>query len=99
MKPMTIIYIRWKDAIHSMSEHPIAELGALAELHEIGFLIKETPDSIVIGTECQDAATNVRMWLTVPKVNIVEIKRTTLDRAFPKPRAKKIKPPQTELAK
>jgi hypothetical protein len=90
---MTIIYLKWRDAIHSMNEHAITELGGLAELHEIGFLIKETPDSIVIGTECQDAATNVRMWLTVPKVNIVEIKRTTLARAFPKPRARKIKPP------
>jgi hypothetical protein len=89
MKTMTIIYVKWKDAVHSMDEHAIVELGALAELEEIGFLIKETPESIVIGTENQDGALHVRMWLTIPRVNIVEQKRTTLARAFPKPRVKK----------
>lgn len=93
---MTLIYLKWRDAIHSMNEHPIVELGALAELHEIGFLIKESAESITIGTESQDAATSVRMWITVPKVNIIEIKRTTLARAFPKPRVKKARKPESQ---
>ncbi len=87
---MTIVYIKWRDAMHSTSQHAVTSLGGLAELHEIGFLIKESDESITIGTEAEDGATvEARMWLTVPKVNIVEMKRTTLAKAFPKPRAKK----------
>lgn len=79
---MTIVYIRWRDACHSMSQSPIKDLGELAELMEIGFLLRETEESITIGTESQDGATEARMWLTVPRVNIIEMRKTTLARAF-----------------
>lgn len=89
-----VAYIKWRDASHSMSEHAIADLGGLAELEEIGFLIKETEDTITLATETQDEALSVRFWLTIPKVNIVEQHRTTIDKAFrlTKPRPRKQKP-------
>ena len=87
LPPLKIVYIRWKDAMHSMNQHPVSELGELAILHEIGFLLKETPDTIVIGTESeQTQSLEARMWLTIPRANIVEIRSTTLSRAFPAPR-------------
>lgn len=86
---MTLVYIRWKDAQNSNSPFAISTLGELAELHECGFLLTESPDTITIGTEMQDGATEARFWLTIPKVNIVEERRTTLSKAFPKPRVKK----------
>ena len=89
---MTIVYIRWRDACHSMSQYAIKDLGELSELHEIGFLLKETSESVTIGTESQDGATEARMWLTIPRQNIIEMKITTLDKAFAvrKPRTKKV---------
>ena len=79
---MTLIYIRWRDAVNSNATHAIASLGELAELHEVGFLLKESDETITIGTEAQDGATEARFWLTIPKANVVEIRRTTLQRAF-----------------
>lgn len=82
-----------------MSEHAISELGELAELHEVGFLLKESDESITIGTErAKSDDVSARMWLTVPKVNIVEIRRTTLAKAFPAPRPKRAQKPKTPPA-
>ncbi len=93
MNKETIIYVKWKDAQNSNSNHAIASLGDLAELHEVGFLIKETPETIVVGTESADGATEVRFWLTIAKNSIIEERRTTLGKAFPKPRKPKETPP------
>lgn len=90
-----IAWIKWGDACHSMAEHAIADLGDLAVLDEVGFVIKESADTITLATESQDEALSVRFWLTIPKANIIEIKRTTLEKAFktPKPRPRKPKSP------
>jgi hypothetical protein len=90
---MTIIWIKWHDAVNSNATHSIASLGDLAELHEVGFLLAESAETITIGTESQAGQqVEARFWLTIPKKNIVEIRRSTLARAFPKPRPKKAKP-------
>lgn len=89
---MTIVYIKWRDAVNSNATHSIASLGDLAELHEVGFLLKESEETITIGTEAHDGAVEARFWLTIPKHNIVEIRRSTLARAFPVKRAKKSQP-------
>lgn len=96
----TLVYVRWRDAVHSMDEHEISGLGDLVELHEVGFLLKETPETVTLSIEIQKDATSTRMWLTVPKVNIVEIRHATLDKAFPDPKAGKRKPgrPRKSLA-
>lgn len=80
---MTIVYIRWRDAVNSNATHAIASLGDLAELHEVGFLLKETEETVTIGTESEEGALEARFWLTIPKANIVEQRRTTVEKAFP----------------
>jgi hypothetical protein len=80
---MTIVYIRWRDACHSSKEYPIKDIGALSELHEVGFLITENEEAVTIGTESEDGATEARNWITIPRAGIVEIRRTTVEKAFP----------------
>lgn len=86
---MTLIYVRWRDAVNSNSQHAISSLGDLAELHEVGFLLKESDDTLTLGTESPGDGLEARFWLTIPKMNIVEMRRTTLAKAFPKPRVKR----------
>jgi hypothetical protein len=95
---MTIVYIRWRDAVNSNATHSIASLGELAELHEVGFLLKETDETITIGTEAQEGAVEARFWLTIPKANIVEQRRTTLGKAFPvrRERRKRVEAPESK---
>lgn len=85
---MTICYVRWRDACHDMGECAIKDLGDLAELHEVGWLLSENEETVTLGIEHMEGATAARMWLTIPRVNIVELRKTTLARAFPKPRNK-----------
>jgi hypothetical protein len=88
---MTLIYVRWRDAVNSNAPHAICTLGELAELHEVGFLLKESGATITLGTESQEGAVEARFWLTIPKQNIVEIRRSTLAEAFPVKRARRIR--------
>src|ERR1700722_9317320 len=88
---MTLIYIRWRDAVNSNATHAISSLGDLAELHEVGFLLKESAETITIGTEAQEGALEARFWLTIPRANIVEQRLSTLKRAFPLKRIPKAK--------
>jgi hypothetical protein len=87
---MTLIYVKWRDAVNSNASHTISSLGELAELHEVGFLLKESEATITIGTEAQEGAVEARFWLTIPKANIIELRRSTLARAFPLKRVKKV---------
>jgi hypothetical protein len=87
---MTIIYLKWRDAINSNSSYPIGGMGGLAELHEVGFLLKETDDTITLGSESPDEKLDARFWLTIPKNAIIEQRRSTLARAFPAPRRKRV---------
>jgi hypothetical protein len=86
---VTVVYVRWKDAQNSNASHSIAQLGDLAVLDEIGFLLKETDETLTIGTESPQQDLEARFWLTIPKAAIIEQRRTTLVKAFPKPRARK----------
>ncbi len=95
-----ICWVRWGDAMHSMAEHALADIGDLAVLEEVGFLCKESDESLTIATESQDDALSVRFWLTIPKHNIIEIRRTTVGKAFKnsKPRVRKLKKPKADPA-
>jgi hypothetical protein len=93
---MTIIYIKWRDAVNSNATHAISSLGDLAELHEVGFLLKESDETITIGTEAQEDALEARFWLTIPKHNIVECRRTKLGKAFPVKRPRQVPAPVRE---
>jgi hypothetical protein len=82
-----IAYIRWHDAHYVTEETELDQLGeSPCELHEVGFLLKETETHITIGTEYQEGSTSARMTLTIPVVNIQELRVTEVDRAFPKRR-------------
>lgn len=61
-----IIYVVWRDASYGQSEVDVQDTG-LVELHEVGFLLKEDDDCVVISMEEQDNATSTRNWVAVPK--------------------------------
>lgn len=86
-KPKLIAYVRWRDASHGMGEIALEEMG-LSELEEVGFLVKEDEESITLAMEPPGDSDSTRLWLTIPKVGIVEMKMADLDWAF-RPRRKK----------
>lgn len=79
-----MVLVRWRDACHSQDEFAISDLGGLAELAEVGWLIAETPESVTLSMEHQEGATSTRLWLTIPLVNIQSIEELRL-----KPKRKK----------
>jgi len=80
---MTVTYIKWRDATHGIAEAAPADMG-LAELEEIGWLVREDDESVSISMEYQVEANTTRLWLTVPKANILERKDRDLDKVFPR---------------
>lgn len=81
---MTLHYIRWRDACYHSDYRKPEDVGELEEVENAGFLIKETGDSVTISCERVQEGEEARLFLTIPKVNIVEW------REFPLPtRAKK----------
>jgi hypothetical protein len=91
---MKLAYIRWKDAVaeeaaDAASKNPQARL---VELQEIGFLLDENEEAVVIGMEINDDA-EVRpgRWrLHIPKVSIQEMRVVELDKAFIRRRKKTV---------
>ena len=91
---MKLAYIRWKDAVaeeagEAGSQNPQAQL---VELQEIGFLLDENEEAVVIGMEINDDA-EVRpgRWrLHIPKVSIQEMRVVELERAFARRRKKTV---------
>lgn len=83
---MIVAYVRWKDALHDMAECDRHKLGSLATLHEVGFLVKETAESVTLALEAEGGNPATRLWLTIPRVNIIEMRTAELDKAFPKGR-------------
>lgn len=68
---MTLTYIKWRDASHSIDEWPIDRIE-LIELEEIGYLLRETEEAVTLSIEAPDGSDSTRLWLCIPKVNIVE---------------------------
>lgn len=69
-----LVCIHWRDACHIIEEIEHADLGELYDLWEVGFLIKETKDAVVIAMATDGEGTqSSRNTLTIPKVNIVEV--------------------------
>lgn len=79
-----LVWVAWDDACHEMLEHSIEQLGELAHLFECGWLIKETDSSVTIGVEHQEGMESARLWMTIPRASIKELRRTTVEKAFPK---------------
>jgi hypothetical protein len=86
---MTLAYIHWRDACHNSDEIRIDDLGEAVALHACGFVVKETEETITLSLEHQDGADTTRLWLSIPRVNIVEMRTATIDKAFPAKRKRK----------
>ena len=90
---MKLAYIRWKDAVSEeasdAANHP--PHATLVELHEVGFLLGENDEAVVIGMEFnQDREVQPGRWrLHIPRVSIQEMRVVELDKAFPVKRRKK----------
>lgn len=63
-------YVKWRDATMSQGDEDLFNVDALMELEEIGWLIKETDDSVSLSIE-KPQFDKARLWLTIPKVNIM----------------------------
>jgi hypothetical protein len=89
---MKVAYIRWKDAVaEEAADSQARPLQAkLVELQEIGFLLDENDEAVVIGMELsEDAEVRPGRWrLHVPRVSIQEMRILNLDRLLPKRRRK-----------
>lgn len=75
----TVTYVRWHDAVQSVQEFPIGEISDLIELQEIGFLKVETDESLSLSMEWAEDDSTARLWLTIPKTNIIERKDLPLE--------------------
>jgi hypothetical protein len=91
---MKLAYIRWKDAVaedaaDTGSKNPQAQL---VELQEIGFLLDENEEAVVIGMELHnDVEVRPGRWrLHIPKVSIQEMRVVELDKAFTRRRKKSV---------
>jgi len=88
---MKVAYIRWKDAVseEASGPGPAVAQARLVELQEVGFLLDETEEAVVIGMELStDNEVQPGRWrLHIPRVSIQEMRVIDLDK-FPKHRRK-----------
>jgi hypothetical protein len=91
---MKLAYIRWKDAVaeeasDAGSQHPQARL---VELQEVGFLLDENEEAVVIGMELtEDPEVRPGRWrLHIPRVSIQEMRVADLTRVFAKTRKRSV---------
>ena len=66
-----VIAVCWDDANYTHDDIHVSELGGLVRLYEVGFLVKETPTSIVLCCEYQPDSDTHRLALTIPKHSII----------------------------
>ena len=83
---MKVILVRWKDACaveaSDLTSRPA--VAELAELCEVGFLLHENDEALLIGMEHHADDTHPGRWrLNIPKALIVERRDMELDKAFP----------------
>jgi hypothetical protein len=80
---MKLAWVKWRDASHGLEEWDVSRM-TLSELEEVGFLLREDDESITLGMEhAADATTARRMWLTIPRGQILDMRVRDLDKAFP----------------
>lgn len=87
MTDFKLAYIRWKDAQSEEASEPLTEARAhLVELEEVGFLLDENEEAVLIGQEIQDDAKVQagRFRLHIPRSQIVEMRVVDVKKAFPK---------------
>lgn len=80
MKLPARVQVSWRDAAHHMNEYALAGTG-LIDLVEVGWLVKVTPEEITLTLEVPkptEVPEDVRLWLTIPRVNVREIRTLIL---------------------
>jgi hypothetical protein len=92
---MKLAYIRWKDAVteEASGASPVPTQAHLVELQEVGFLLDENDEAVVIGMELTnevDVAPG-RWRLHIPRVSIQEMRVVELEKAFAPRRRRKAK--------
>ena len=94
---LTLTYIRWKDACYRDATFSLeAPKAELSDLSEIGFLLDETDEAVLIGMEhSNDDSDHGRGHLNIPKINIVERKDIPFDSVFG---TKKVRKPRVKKA-
>jgi hypothetical protein len=91
---MKLAYIRWKDAVAEEASDAVTRTAQakLVELQEIGFLLDENEEAVVIGMELTDDI-DVRpgRWrLHIPRVSIQEMRVAEVSRVFAKTRKRSV---------
>ena len=79
---MILAYVKWKDALSVEGDNQPAQ-ARLAELDSVGFFLHETEEAILIGMESEDEVAG-RWRLNIPRKQILELRKTTLGKAFGK---------------
>ena len=81
---MRLAHIRWRDAVAEGGDLSTAPHAALVELEEVGFLLDENEEAVVIGMERHAAADVMpgRWRLHIPRVSIVEMRVAEVEAAF-----------------
>ena len=89
---MKLAYIRWKDAVAEEATGPDSNSARarLVELQEVGFLLDENEEAVVIGMELSnDTEVQPGRWrLHIPRVSIQEMRVVDLEKAFSRRRKK-----------
>jgi len=79
MRP--IYYIRWLDACYTEGECSVAAIDPRCELEYVGPLAKESPEAVTLALEVvHDGRT--RNPFSIRRENILQIRKTTIERAF-----------------
>lgn len=80
---MILCYIRWKDACAKEAADAPEPIPELSELIEVGFLLAESDDAVLIGMEHSADHTSPGRWrMNIPKINILERRDVPLMKAF-----------------
>ena len=82
---MRLAYVRWRDAVMETHDSSSDETKAAStELEEIGWLLDENEDAILIGMERpRTGMQQGRARLHIPRPNIKELRVVELAKAFP----------------
>jgi hypothetical protein len=88
---MKIAVIKWNDALSVEADHhpPVAELALQTE---VGFLLHETDEAVLIGMEIDTGPAIPGRWrLNIPKKMIVSMKVLDVEGIFEGKRRKRVK--------
>lgn len=83
---MNIAYVVWEDAMVDPGESEGTPTARIVTLHEVGFLLDENENAILIGMEYheEDDILPGRWHLHIPKTAIKTLRVMEVGKAFPK---------------